>query len=118
MPLLIPLNLCRRSSVYEVYVKEESGAEPRSEDAPTVSGLGASGEQQLIQVINRGKCSFDTNDSRSRETAFKGDCMDLDAAIDSEVINIDGTVTKLLGKDALRYKVSAKVRYLKYLSNY
>ncbi|KAH0950916.1 hypothetical protein HN011_002475 [Eciton burchellii] len=92
-------------SVYEVYVKEESGAEPRSEDAPTVSGLGASGEQQLIQVINRGKCSFDTNDSRSRETAFKGDCMDLDAAIDSEVINIDGTVTKLLGKDALRYKI-------------
>lgn len=91
-------------------MKEESSAEPRGEDAPTMSGLGsAAGDQQLIQVINRGKCSFDTNDQPSRETtAFKGDCMDLDAAIDSEVINIDGTVTKLLGKDALRYKVSTK----------
>lgn len=34
--------------------------------------------------------------------------MDMDAAIDSEVINIDSNVAKLLGKDALRYKVSAQ----------
>lgn len=100
-------------------MKEESNAEPRSEAAPTVSGLGPiSDQQQLIQVINRAKYSFNKYDSRSRMTALKEECVDLDAAIDSDVINIDGTVTKLLGKDALRYKVSAKVWYLKYLSNY
>ncbi|XP_072756885.1 uncharacterized protein [Anoplolepis gracilipes] len=70
-------------SVYEVYVKEESGPDSRN-DTPSVSGLGCSAvDQQLIQDA----------------------CMDLDVAIDSEVINIDGTVTKLLGKDALRYKI-------------
>lgn len=31
--------------------------------------------------------------------------MNLNVAIDSEVINIDGTVTKFLGKDAFKYKV-------------
>ncbi|XP_029658905.1 uncharacterized protein LOC115232889 isoform X4 [Formica exsecta] len=70
-------------SVYEVYVKEESGPDSRSGDTSDVSGLGSLADQQLIQ----------------------DDCMDLDAAIDSEVINIDGSVTKLLGKDALRYKI-------------
>lgn len=32
--------------------------------------------------------------------------MNLDVAIDSEVINIDDSVTKFLGKDAFKYKVS------------
>lgn len=36
---------------------------------------------------------------------FQGDCMNLNVAIDSEVINIDGAVTKFLGKDAFKYKV-------------
>ena len=31
--------------------------------------------------------------------------MNLNVAIDSEVINIDGAVTKFLGKDAFKYKV-------------
>lgn len=107
-----------RLSVYEVYVKEESGSDSKSGDASNASGLGAVTDQQLLQVINRCESFINENDLRSYKITFKDDCMDLDAAIDSEVINIDGTVTKLLGKDALRYKVSAKVRYLKYLSNY
>ncbi|XP_012285816.1 uncharacterized protein LOC105702671 [Orussus abietinus] len=70
-------------SVYEVYVKEETiGPDGRSE-VSVVSGIPGSNEHQLIQA----------------------DCLDLDAAIDSEVINIDGTVTKLLGKDSLKYKI-------------
>lgn len=88
-------------------MKEESGADSRN-DAPGVSGLGSTADQQLIQVINRCESFVNENDLRSYKIAFKGDCMDLDAAIDSEVINIDGTVAKLLGKDALRYKVSAQ----------
>ncbi|KMQ94469.1 fez family zinc finger protein 2 [Lasius niger] len=92
-------------SVYEVYVKEESGPDSRSGDAPSVSGLGSATDQQLIQVINRCESFINENDLRSCKITFKDDCMDLDAAIDSEVINIDGTVTKLLGKDALRYKI-------------
>jgi len=108
----------RRLSVYEVYVKEESGPDSRSGDTPSVSGLGSTTDQQLIQVINCCESFIDENDLRSCKITFKDDCMDLDAAIDSEVINIDGTVTKLLGKEALRYKVSAKVSYLKYLFNY
>jgi len=100
-------------------VKEESGSDSRSGNVnPGTSGLGSAVDQPLIQVINRGEGFINENDLRSCKIASKSDCMDLDAAIDSEVINIDGTVTKLLGKDALRYKVSAKVRYLKYLSNY
>lgn len=120
--LLLILLICetpmRRLSVYEVYVKEESGPDSRSGDTSDVSGLGSLADQQLIQVINRCESFINENDLRSCKITFKDDCMDLDAAIDSEVINIDGSVTKLLGKDALRYKVSAKVRYLKYLSNY
>ncbi|XP_032684236.1 uncharacterized protein LOC116850276 isoform X3 [Odontomachus brunneus] len=71
-------------SVYEVYVKEESSGVDSRGDAQNVSGLGSrSADQQLIQA----------------------ECMDMDAANDSEVINIDSTVAKLLGKDALRYKI-------------
>lgn len=118
--LLLILLICetpmRRLSVYEVYVKEESGPDSRSGDTPGVSGLGSVADQQLIQVINRCEGFINENDLRSCKITFKDDCMDLDAPIDSEVINIDGT--KLLGKEALRYKVSAKVSYLKYLSNY
>lgn len=33
--------------------------------------------------------------------------MNLDVAIDSEVINIDSSVAKFLGKDAFKYKVSS-----------
>lgn len=88
-------------------MKEESSAESRN-DTPIASGLGATSDQQLIQVINRRNGFINENNLRSRKLDFKGECMDLDAAIDSEVINIDGTVTKLLAKDALRYKVSIK----------
>lgn len=35
--------------------------------------------------------------------------MNLDVAIDSEVINIDGSITKFLGKDAFKYKVQNEV---------
>lgn len=108
----------RRNSVYEVYVKEDSGPESRNGDVAGVSGLVPVANHQLTQVINRYNNYLNDSDLRSSEITFKDECVDLDAAIDSEVINIDGTVTKLVGKDALRYKVSAKVRYLKYLSNY
>jgi len=107
-----------RYSVYEVYVKEDSGPESRNGDVPGVSGLGPVANHQLTQVINRYNNFINESDLRPSEITFKEECVDLDAAIDSEVINIDGTVTKLVGKDALRYKVSARVRYLKYLSNY
>lgn len=120
--LLLILLICetpmRRLSVYEVYVKEESGPDSRSGDIPSVSGLGSAADQQLIQVINRCESFINENNLRSRKITFKDDCMNMDATISSEVINIDDTVTKLLGKEALRYKVSAKVSYLKYLSNY
>ena len=99
-----------------VYVKEESGSDSRSGNVPGMAGLGPAVDQPLIQVINRGEGFINENDLRSCKIASNS--MDLDAAIGSEMINIDGTVTKLLGGDALRYKVSAKVRYLKYLSNY
>ncbi|XP_076243319.1 uncharacterized protein LOC143184743 [Calliopsis andreniformis] len=70
-------------SVYEVYVKEEaSGSEGRN-DITVVPGLTSTNDHQLIQ----------------------SDCMNLDVAIDSEVINIDGSVTKFLGKDAFKYKI-------------
>lgn len=108
----------RPNSVYEVYVKEDSGPESRNGDVASVSGLAPVANHQLTQVINRYNNYLNDSDLRSGEMIFKDECMDLDTAIDSEVINIDGTVTKLVGKDALRYKVSAEVRYLKYLSNY
>nr|XP_012221938.1 PREDICTED: uncharacterized protein LOC105671946 [Linepithema humile] len=92
-------------SVYEVYVKEESGSDSRSGNVPGMPGLGPAVDQPLIQMINRGEGFINENDLRSCKIASKSDCVDLDAAIDSEVINIDGTVTKLLGKDALRYKI-------------
>lgn len=106
------------NSVYEVYVKEDTDPESRNNDVASVAGLGPIANHQLNQVINRYNNFINDSDLRSSEITFKDECVDLDAAIDSEVINIDGSVTKLVGKDALRYKVSAKVRYLKYLSNY
>ncbi|XP_053983689.1 uncharacterized protein LOC128878981 [Hylaeus volcanicus] len=70
-------------SVYEVYVKEETGDCDGRNDVTVVPGLPCTNDHQLIQ----------------------NDCMNLDVAIDSEVINIDGSVTKLLGKDAYKYKL-------------
>ncbi|XP_014475328.1 PREDICTED: uncharacterized protein LOC106744805 [Dinoponera quadriceps] len=70
-------------SVYEVYVKEESSGLDSRNDAPSVSGLSSAADQQLIQA----------------------DCVDTDATMDSDVINIDSTVAKFLGKDVLRYKI-------------
>lgn len=98
----------RPRSVYEVYVKEESSGLDSRNDAPGVSGLSSTADQQLIQVINRYGSFTDENDPLSCDTVFKADCMDTDTAVDSDVINIDSTVAKLLGKDALRYKVSAQ----------
>lgn len=109
------LTIAATNSVYEVYVKEDSGQESRNGDIAGVSGSGPVVNHQLSQVINRYNNFINDSDLRANEITFKDECVDLDAAVDSEVINIDGAVTKL---DALRYKVSAKVRYLKYLSNY
>ncbi|KAK1126008.1 hypothetical protein K0M31_005538 [Melipona bicolor] len=71
------------SSVYEVYVKEENAGSEGRNDVTVVSSLSSTNDHQLIQ----------------------GDCMNLNVAIDSEVINIDGAVTKFLGKDAFKYKI-------------
>lgn len=121
IPLLIPL-ICETNaaadSVYEVYVKEDPGPESKNGDVPGVSGWGPVANHQLTQVINRCNNFIDESDFQSSEITFKEERVDLDTTIESEVINIDSNVTKLVGKDALRYKVSAKVRYLKYLSNY
>ncbi|KAL0127665.1 hypothetical protein PUN28_003150 [Cardiocondyla obscurior] len=71
------------NSVYEVYVKGNSGPE-RNGELASVLGLDSVANHQLTQE----------------------ECVDLDAAIGSEsVINIDGAVTKLVGKDALKYKI-------------
>ncbi|XP_046430218.1 uncharacterized protein LOC124184497 [Neodiprion fabricii] len=69
-------------SVYEVYVKEETvGPDGRSDISMMPGEPGSS--NQLMQ----------------------GDCLDLDAAIGSEVINVDGSITKLLAKDTIKYKI-------------
>lgn len=100
-------------------MKEDSGPEARNGDVVGVSGSGPIANHQLAQVNYR--CNNfikDESDLLPSEITFKEECLDLDdAAVEPEVINIGNAVTKL-GKDALRYKVSAKVRYLKYLSNY
>ncbi|KZC13051.1 Fez family zinc finger protein 2, partial [Dufourea novaeangliae] len=70
-------------SVYEVYVKEETSGSDGRNDITVVPGLTSANDHQLIQ----------------------NDCMNLDVAIDSEVINIDGSVAKFLGKDAFKYKI-------------
>ncbi|XP_031771363.1 uncharacterized protein LOC100871569 [Apis florea] len=70
-------------SVYEVYVKEETAGSEGRNDVTVVPSLPSTNDHQLIQ----------------------GDCMNLNVAIDSEVINIDGAVTKFLGKDAFKYKI-------------
>lgn len=51
-----------------------------------------------------------TRDINSSHIMFKGtECLDLDAAIGSEVINVDGSITKLLqGKDTVKYKVRVR----------
>jgi len=117
--LIYEINAATICSVYEVYVKEE-GPESKNSDVPGVSGLGLVANHQLSQVINRYNSFIKTeSDLQPSKITFKEECVDLGVdSIDSEVINIDSTITKLVGKDALRYKVSAKVRYLKYLSNY
>ncbi|XP_043264513.1 uncharacterized protein LOC122404540 [Colletes gigas] len=70
-------------SVFEVYVKEETGDSEGRNDITIVPGLPSTNDHQLIQ----------------------NDCMNLDVAIDSDVINIDGAVSKFLGKDAFKYKI-------------
>lgn len=117
IPLIYETNAAA-DSVYEVYVKEDPGPESKNGGVPGISGLEPVTNHQMTQVINRCNNFIDESDFQSSEITFKEECVDLDTAIDSEVINIDSSVTKLIGKDALRYKVSAKVRYLKYLSNY
>ncbi|XP_046486816.1 uncharacterized protein [Neodiprion pinetum] len=69
-------------SVYEVYVKEETVGPDGRSDISMMSGEPGS-SNQLMQ----------------------GDCLDLDAAIGSEVINVDGSITKLLAKDTIKYKI-------------
>lgn len=90
-------------------MKEDSGPESRNGDIAGASGSGPVANHQLSQVINRYNNFINDSDLRSDEITFKDECVNLDAAIDSEVINIESAVTKLVGKDALRYKVSAKV---------
>ncbi|XP_011064621.1 PREDICTED: uncharacterized protein LOC105152189 [Acromyrmex echinatior] len=94
-------------SVYEVYVKEDSGPESKNGDVPGVSGLGLVANHQLSQVINRYNSFIKTeSDLQPSKITFKEECVDLGVdSIDSEVINIDSTITKLVGKDALRYKI-------------
>ncbi|KAL6268477.1 hypothetical protein P5V15_001610 [Pogonomyrmex californicus] len=92
-------------SVYEVYVKEDPASESRSGDVPSVSGLGSNTNHHLSQVTNPYNCFIDETYLRSNEITFKEECVDLDTSIGSEVINIDGTVTKLVDKDSLRYKI-------------
>ncbi|CAK9828293.1 Fez family zinc finger protein 2 [Anthophora retusa] len=70
-------------SVYEVYVKEEAASSEGRNDVTVVPNLPSTNDHQLIQ----------------------NDCMNLDVAIDSDVINIDSAVTKFLGKDAFKYKI-------------
>ncbi|XP_076291452.1 uncharacterized protein LOC143214371 [Lasioglossum baleicum] len=70
-------------SVYEVYVKEETTGSDGRNDVTILPGLTSANEHQLIQ----------------------NDCMNLDVAIDSEVINNDDSVPKFLGKDAFKYKI-------------
>lgn len=97
-------------------MKEDSGPESKNGDVPGVSGLGPIANHQLSQVINRyNRYNFikTESDLQPSKITFKEECVDLGVdTIDSEVINIDSTITKLVGKDALRYKVSAKVRYI------
>ncbi|KAK2582954.1 hypothetical protein KPH14_009012 [Odynerus spinipes] len=70
-------------SVYEVYVKEETEDSNARADLPIIPGLPSASDHQLIQ----------------------SDSMNMDANIDSEVIKVESTVGKLLGKDALKYKI-------------
>ncbi|KAL2722726.1 zinc finger protein 148-like isoform X1 [Vespula squamosa] len=72
-------------SVYEVYVKEETEDNNTRDDLPIIPSLSSSNDHQLIQG--------DTH------------AMNMDTSIDSEVIKVDSTVGKLLGKDALKYKI-------------
>nr|XP_050852700.1 uncharacterized protein LOC127064989 isoform X2 [Vespula vulgaris] len=72
-------------SVYEVYVKEETEDTNTRDDLPIIPSLSSSNDHQLIQ-----------GDSHA---------MNMDTSIDSEVIKVDSTVGKLLGKDALKYKI-------------
>ncbi|XP_078046693.1 uncharacterized protein LOC144475043 [Augochlora pura] len=74
-------------SVYEIYVKEGSTGSDGRNDVTVIPGLSSTNEHQLIQ----------------------NDCMNLDVAIDSEVINIDDSVTKFLDKDAFKYKNSFQI---------
>lgn len=98
-------------------MKEDSGPELKNGDVAGIPGSGSVPNHHLTQVNNcYNNFIKDEGDLLFSEITFKEECMD-DTAIESEVINIGNAVTKL-GKDALRYKVSAKVRYLKYLSNY
>lgn len=115
-------------SVYEVYVKEETAGSEGRNDVTVVPSLPSTNDHQLIQVIMNGEltinfplltviinnvtyvcvCNFLHHKyfvQRFGLICFQGDCMNLNVAIDSEVINIDGAVTKFLGKDAFKYKV-------------
>ncbi|XP_039305498.1 uncharacterized protein LOC105205750 isoform X3 [Solenopsis invicta] len=92
------------NSVYEVYVKEDSGPELKNGDVAGIPGSGSVPNHHLTQVNNcYNNFIKDEGDLLLSEITFKEECMD-DTAIESEVINIGNAVTKL-GKDALRYKI-------------
>lgn len=109
-------------------MKEETAGSEGRNDVTVVPSLPSTNDHQLIQVIMSGKltinfplltiiinnitrymyCNFLHRKhflQRFNLICFQGDCMNLNVAIDSEVINIDGAVTKFLGKDAFKYKV-------------
>ncbi|XP_033210102.1 uncharacterized protein LOC117168494 isoform X2 [Belonocnema kinseyi] len=81
-PQISRLNQDEVISVYEVYVKEETIGPDGKTQVSVVSSIPGPGQHQLIE----------------------GD-LDLDAVIESDIINVDGSVSKLFGNDALKYKI-------------
>ncbi|KAI4485349.1 hypothetical protein M0804_006854 [Polistes exclamans] len=73
-------------SVYEVFVKEEPKDNIVTENVQIISSAPSSNDHQLIQGDLHNSMNLDTN-------------------IDTEVIKVESTVSKLLGKDALNYKI-------------
>ncbi|KAI4487651.1 hypothetical protein M0802_011964 [Mischocyttarus mexicanus] len=74
-------------SVYEVFVKEEPKDNIVTESVQIISSAPSSNDHQLIQSDLHNPMNLDT------------------ATIDSEVIKVESTVGKFLGKDALNYKI-------------
>ncbi|XP_015187537.1 PREDICTED: uncharacterized protein LOC107072270 [Polistes dominula] len=73
-------------SVYEVFVKEEPKDDVLTESVQIISSAPSSNDHQLIQG--------DLHNS-----------MNLDTITDTDIIKVESTVSKLLGKDALNYKI-------------